>query len=164
MTFSQIGDSMTARKVTFPKVFVDTSFWIAKINSEDENHPIAQQWLKKIKEDPVILVTSDFVVIETLNFIVKSSRMATCGLSLKHRKDLAKKFYNSWFKFKSSYRELIHIDNEIWNASAEIYFRYMDKEFSFTDCTSFCLMEKHGIFQAATFDRHFSQAGKIVVT
>lgn len=63
--------------------------------------------------------------------------MATSGLSLKHRKDLAKEFYVSWFKFKSPYREFIRVDNEIWNASAEIYFKYMDKEFSFTDCTFF---------------------------
>jgi len=149
---------------SFPKVFVDTSFWVASFNSQDENHFAAQQWLKQLKKNPVILVTSDYIIVETLNFLVSSSKMTTSGLNLSYRKTLAEGFYNSWFKHCSPYRELIRVDIDIWEKATQMYFQYRDKEFSFTDCTSFSIMEKLGIFQAATFDHHFSQAGKIIVT
>jgi uncharacterized protein len=34
-----------------------------------------------------------------------------------------------------------------------------DKEWSHTDCASFRVMEKEGIAEALTYDRHFEQAG-----
>jgi uncharacterized protein len=36
---------------------------------------------------------------------------------------------------------------------------YHDKEWSHTDCASFRVMEKEGIGEALTYDRHFEQAG-----
>jgi len=146
----------------FPKVFVDTSFWIASLNSEDKNHSVAKHWLKQIKDNPVILVTSNYVIVETLTLLICSS--AFSRRDLQQRKALARKFYNSWFRMPLLLRELIYVDKDIWEKSSELFFKYTDKDFSFTDCTSFCLMDKLGIFQAATFDHHFSQAGKVIVT
>ena len=40
-----------------------------------------------------------------------------------------------------------------------LFFRYRDKEFSFTDCTSFILMRELKVREALTTDRHFHQAG-----
>jgi len=40
-----------------------------------------------------------------------------------------------------------------------LFFRYRDKDFSFTDCTSFILMRELKLREALTTDRHFLQAG-----
>lgn len=40
-----------------------------------------------------------------------------------------------------------------------LFFRYRDKDFSFTDCTSFVLMRELKLREALTTDHHFVQAG-----
>jgi predicted nucleic acid-binding protein len=40
-----------------------------------------------------------------------------------------------------------------------LFFRYRDKGFSFTDCTSFILMRELKLREALTTDHHFIQAG-----
>ena len=35
----------------------------------------------------------------------------------------------------------------------------MDKEWGLTDCISFIIMKKYGLFDALTSDEHFQQAG-----
>lgn len=39
------------------------------------------------------------------------------------------------------------------------FFEWSDKNFSFTDCTSFVVMKELRVRRALTTDRHFSQAG-----
>ena len=39
------------------------------------------------------------------------------------------------------------------------FFRWRDKDFSFTDCSSFVVMKQLRIREALTNDRHFIQAG-----
>ena len=41
----------------------------------------------------------------------------------------------------------------------KIFKTHKDKTYSFTDCTSFALMEKHAIKNAFAYDRHFAQHG-----
>ena len=51
------------------------------------------------------------------------------------------------------------LEEEAWS-----YFQaHQDKEFSFTDCTSFVVMTALGIHTAFTYDHHFAQAGFAVV-
>jgi predicted nucleic acid-binding protein len=40
-----------------------------------------------------------------------------------------------------------------------VFFRQRDKEYSFTDCTSFVVMRELRLKEALTTDRHFRQAG-----
>ncbi len=41
----------------------------------------------------------------------------------------------------------------------KIFKTHKDKTYSFTDCTSFALMEKNVIKNAFAYDRHFAQHG-----
>ncbi len=40
---------------------------------------------------------------------------------------------------------------------------FVDETFSFTDCTSFALMERRGVAIAFAFDDHFRQYEKFIV-
>ena len=44
-----------------------------------------------------------------------------------------------------------------------IFCRYKDKELSFTDCTSFAIMEKFGIKNAFAFDEDFDKMEYMVL-
>lgn len=48
-------------------------------------------------------------------------------------------------------------------AAWDVFRRYADKQWSFTDCTSKVVMEKLGIRKAFAFDRHFAQFGSVEV-
>jgi predicted nucleic acid-binding protein len=59
--------------------------------------------------------------------------------------------------------QLVRLTEKDEQKAWEIFERHQDKEFSFTDCTSFALMERLQIDTAFAFDRHFRQYGKFVV-
>jgi len=55
------------------------------------------------------------------------------------------------------------VDAQRCESARNWFFRWSDKTFSFTDCTSFVLMKELRIRQALTLDRHFQQAGFDIV-
>jgi predicted nucleic acid-binding protein len=57
--------------------------------------------------------------------------------------------------------EIVQIDARLQRDAWRIFDRYADKDFSFTDCTSFAVMELGRLRRAFTFDRHFEQYGFI---
>ncbi|RLE66049.1 MAG: hypothetical protein DRJ47_03380 [Thermoprotei archaeon] len=59
----------------------------------------------------------------------------------------------------SKITKIIKVDEEIFHRAWEIFKEQRDKLWSFTDCTSFAIMEKMNIKTASTFDKHYKQAG-----
>lgn len=57
----------------------------------------------------------------------------------------------------------VRITKELEDKAWEIAVKYKDKSFSFTDCTSFVVMESLSIREAFAFDEHFGQFGLQVV-
>lgn len=55
--------------------------------------------------------------------------------------------------------EMVHISSEDFDRGWEMFLKYQDKGFSFTDCLSFLVMEEKGLKEALTFDEHFRQKG-----
>ncbi len=53
----------------------------------------------------------------------------------------------------------MHVDSDLWHEAWELFQRYEDKEFSFTDCVSFVLMRQLKLRDVFGFDRHFEQMG-----
>ena len=59
--------------------------------------------------------------------------------------------------------EIKYLTKETLREAWHIFKSFSDKEFSFTDCTSFALMERFQIKTAFTFDDHFNQYGKFEI-
>ena len=127
-------------------LFVDTAGWMASADAADpENEPACaarDRWL----EAEGLLITSDYVINETLTLL-----RVRLGLTA------AEEWWHGIAASRRVVRELIH--EERADRARHIFFRHRDKDFSFTDCTSFALMRELRIRQALTTDKHFGQAG-----
>jgi len=91
-------------------------------------------------------VTTSFILSEVVTFFTSRGRHAKAI-------DLGRRLMTS-----PSLR-LVHVDEELLRAGFEYLERRPDKRFSLTDCISFVVMNRPGIYQALTFDAHFEQAG-----
>lgn len=131
-------------------IFVDTAAWIAAADSADISGPSVRdardQWLS----EGGILVTTDYVVDETLTTI-----RFRLGL------DAAEAW---WRQLEGSTRLRIESVGETRRERARsLFFGYRDKDFSFTDCCSFVVMRELRIRRVMTLDHHFRQMGFEVV-
>ena len=128
-------------------IFVDTSAWFARSVSLDPNHGAAKAWLLRNHQR---LVTTDYVLDETLTL----------------------------FRARGEYRRGVEWGAELlaeeiaeleWVSATdiaeawEIYHKFRDKAWSFTDCVSRVVMARLKIKCAFAFDRHFREFGTVHV-
>jgi uncharacterized protein len=55
--------------------------------------------------------------------------------------------------------QIVALDDTLVRKALDMFEQRTDKEWSLCDCTSFAVMQQHGIIQALSTDRHFDQAG-----
>ncbi len=127
------------------KIFIDTGYWLALLNKKDLNHKNAKAVLISLKKAHKF--TSDFIIFETLTFL---------NASLK-RNDLVKIFID--FVYSKDNIDIIEVNTDIKSAALGLMLKFDDKFFSFTDCTSFAIMNDYSIKNAYSFDNHFKQMG-----
>jgi predicted nucleic acid-binding protein len=128
--------------------FVDTSGWYAVLVPSDANHDRAAAWFSS---DAHPLVTTDYVIDETLTL-----------LRSRGQRDLALDWGAAIFGPNSQAE--VHYLTRVELATAwDVFRRFGDKDWSFTDCTSKVVIEAAGITDAFSFDQHFRQFGTVRV-
>lgn len=128
------------------KIFVDTSFFIALLNSRDTYHHPAVKWQEQLSKQMVQKITSDYILLELCDGLAKLNyRQVAVQIIELIEKDVS---------FK-----VIPTSSEITQAAWTLFKSRPDKEWGLTDCTSFVIMEKFAITSALTTDHHFKQAG-----
>lgn len=127
-------------------IFVDTSAWLALSNKRDFWHKIAKDIRQEFIKKNCTFWISDYIAVEIANAL---SRVQFRKIAIR----LVESIVNSR-KIK-----LIRINQELFDESWSLYKQRFDKEWGFTDCTSFTIMSKYGITTAFTNDHHFEQAG-----
>lgn len=127
-------------------LFIDTGFLLALEIKTDQNHAAAYRYWQQFKQAPVPLVTTTYVVDETVTF-----------LNSRGWHEKAVKVGNSLLYSPGVH--LIYIDEPLFWQGWEYFQQHADKAYSLTDCLSFIVMRREGIEAALSFDKHFTQAG-----
>jgi len=127
-------------------LFTDTSGWIALFNPRDKYHTSVRLGLGTLEGQDIEFVTTDYVLAETITHLMSRINHFT-----------AAKFGN-WVLDQPNVR-VLHVSDMLWDEAWALFQQYDDKEFSFTDCTSFVVMNQRTLRDAFTFDRHFEQMG-----
>ncbi|HLG14092.1 MAG TPA: PIN domain-containing protein [Blastocatellia bacterium] len=128
-------------------IFVDTGAWFASVVPSDADHASASQWLDQNTQP---LLTTDYVIDETLT-LLRARGESTRAIAL------GEQF------FRGALAKVYFVTEEDIRETWELFRKFSDKDWSFTDCSSKVVMEKLGITHAFCFDHDFVQFGSIVV-
>lgn len=127
-------------------LFVDTAGWMACADASDPSHESACKARDAALEAGTLLIATDYVMDETLTLI----RMRLCLPAAKAW----------WEQVEGSSRVRWEwVGMERAEKARRAFFRYRDKGYSFTDCTSFVIMQELRLKEALTTDHHFRQMG-----
>ena len=127
-------------------LFVDTAGWMACADGADPAHRPACAARDAALEQGSILVTTDYVIDETLTLI---------------RKRLGLGAVEAWWEQVDGSSRLLWEWIGVTRAekARRVFFRHRDTDYSFTDCTSLVVMQELKLRQALTTDEHFRQMG-----
>jgi len=127
-------------------LFLDTAGWMACADAADPAHNQCRAARDTALEAGQPLLTTDFVVDETLTLL---------------RLRLGMRAAETWWQQIDRSRRLRweRIDSSRFEKARQLFFQYKDNDFSFTDCTSFVVMREMRLTHALTTDSHFRQIG-----
>ncbi len=127
-------------------VFVDSSAWAGLFLPNDQHHKEAVALFERLNEERRPLVTSTDVLSESVTLIRRRGSHAA-ALRL-------------WELLERGVEaELIPVDQGLRTQARARFHKYPDHVLSFTDCTSFAIMDDLKILEALTFDADFRKAG-----
>ncbi|HET6383695.1 MAG TPA: PIN domain-containing protein [Armatimonadota bacterium] len=129
-----------------PDVFVDTAAWLALFNADDALHIMALAVRKELYQRKQRLATTEFVLLETADALSGTRFRTSAARYLRALR-------------REQAVEITPVSSELLADGLTLFEQRPDKEWSLTDCTSFVVMEQHGVRVAFTSDHHFEQAG-----
>lgn len=128
-------------------VFVDTSGWLAAINTRDSQYYSVVAVYDELVAKRTSFVTSNLVVAE-MHILTVRDRSAAAGCAL-----LDAIYTDPLYRVVAVERDLESEATDRWLR------RFADQKFSLTDAVSFEIMRRERIGQALALDHHFEVAG-----
>lgn len=125
------------------RMFVDTGAWFALFNRDDPDH---EDVARVLEEWEGRLVTSDYIFDETITLLRYRANHAVAVLGGEALRG-------------GRVARTLPVEAADLDAAWRRFVREKDKVYSFTDCTSFALMERIGVDTAAAVDPDFGRAG-----
>jgi predicted nucleic acid-binding protein len=125
-------------------VFADTFYYIALLNRMDRAHVKASNFTASFRG---IVVTSEWILLELADALdgttAGRAEVVTTINDLRADPDV----------------EIVTLSSGLMAEGLDLFSRRPDKQWSLSDCISFVVMEREGISDALTGDKHFEQAG-----
>jgi len=124
-------------------IFADTFYYLALVNKNDAFNDRAVWCARNLR---VPIVTTAWIITELAD-------------ALAHRTQ--RKSFLAILETVCSDPgvTLLPPSESLYEAGLSLFANRPDKDWSLTDCTSFVVMEQHGLSAALTADQHFVQAG-----
>ena len=130
-------------------IFVDSGAWIALLNRRDQHHDDAAAILNNLGQQNVQLLTTDYVIDETVTWLRYRVNHA-----------IAVQFLNLIESSRATdVLTFVAIDRMLFQEAEQLFRQYDTARLSFTDCTSFAVCQQHNISEAFAFDQHFPMMG-----
>ena len=124
-------------------VFADSFYFFALVNDRDPAHQRALAFLQAYKGR---LMTTGWILMELGDGLAspanRNSFLTTLNI-LKAEPNVT----------------VVGCSDQLLEAGIDLYRERPDKSWSLTDCISFVVMQRDGIVEALTGDKHFEQAG-----
>ena len=126
------------------EVFVDTSAFYAHLDASDTFHAEATAYLVRAAEQGWTLVTTNYVVLETLALI--QGRLGWSAVNAFQDKVLR-------------HCEVSWVDESLHALGEARWAQARERRLSLTDCISFEFMRLRGLHEAIFQDEHFTRVG-----
>ena len=126
------------------KCFVDTSAFFALLDKDDKNHPVAEKVLRNLLENDTVLLTSNYVLVESFALIQRRLGMEALRL------------------FQTNMTPIVRVEfvsSELHRLGVSAVLSASKRNLSLVDCISFEIMRFLNIQSAFTFDQHFHEQG-----
>lgn len=131
--------------MTTNSIIIDTSGLYALVDLKDKNHQSATHFVKQ-QNIPKSLLISNHIFDETMTLVkMRLGVDVAIQLGLRLR--------------NSNFIEIVTFGASEEMATWQIYCKYRDKEWSYTDCACFALAQQRSTDQVFSFDHHFTQMG-----
>ena len=127
-------------------IFVDSGAWISLLNPKDRHYNAAVTIYNHLERQRAPILTTDYVIDETITRL---------------RYDVSHPATVKFLDFINQVEEqnvltVVRIDRALFQEALRLFRQYDSVRFSFTDCTSFAVCQKHKISEAFAFDEHFA--------
>ena len=126
------------------RVFADTHFYLALLNTRDAAHGMARRWSHS--SDIRQVVTTGWVLIELAD-----------AMHMPHERTVAASFIADLRVAVNT--RIVPVSEALLGRGFSLYASRADKAWSLTDCLSCVVMADEQSTQALTGDHHFTQAG-----
>ncbi len=129
-------------------IFVDAGIFYAFLDKSDKFHQDATNLFRKARKDHWPLITSNFILAESHALILSK---------------LGRNIARMWLFSVQRIISIQRVKEEDEEKAKEIIKTYTDKDFSYTDATSFTMMERLSLTTVWAVDKDFVQYGKFKV-
>jgi predicted nucleic acid-binding protein len=126
------------------KIFLDTCGILALVNKRDQLHERALEVNQTLKQKETLFFLSDYIIAEVGNALFKNKKLAIRTLD---------------FLLSAEDIQLIQMNEILFLKTLKIYKKFFDKNWGFTDISSFVIMENYKIEEVFAKDKHFQQFG-----